>query len=242
MYGHLALTVQALFEWEGEADSLLDVTPEDVPVGRVDVDRWTGFLSWQLTSEHASRFILDAQNFVEVYHTESGYLVGSGNSKYMPRFSTVRQVNGGRSYIPEQAVCLEQSDSRVVSVYLFGEDQVQVSLSVEGDACRIGARLLSSDAEAEYEFGLMLALKKGEQVRLGDEIIEVLPLAMINHRFGKEPMAWRDRSFDVPHGAVLDYPLVPHNPYTQHGLPAEDAYTGRLSFMISQDEQVVVIS
>jgi hypothetical protein len=235
-------SVQALFEWEGEADSLLDVTPEDVPVGRVDVDRWTGFLSWQLTSEHASRFILDAQNFVEVYHTESGYLVGSGNSKYMPRFSTVRQVNGGRSYIPEQAVCLEQSDSRVVSVYLFGEDQVQVSLSVEGDACRIGARLLSSDAEAEYEFGLMLAFKKGEVIQLGGEEVEVLPLAMINHRFDETGIVWRERSFDVPQGAVLDYPLIPHNPYTQHGLPTEEAYIARLSFRVGEDEKVVVIS
>jgi hypothetical protein len=235
-------SVQALFEWESTDHSLLDVIPEDVPVGRVDVSDWTGFLSWQLTPEHTSRFILDAQNYVEVYHARSGYLVGAGNSKYMPRFSTVRRVNAGRSYIPGQAVCLEQSDSRVVCVYHFVEDQIQVSMSVEDGECRIGARLLTEAAEAEYEFGLMLALKKGEQVRLGDEIIEVLPLAMINHRFGKEPMAWRDRSFDVPHGAVLDYPLVPHNPYTQHGLPAEDAYTGRLSFMISQDEQVVVIS
>ena len=235
-------SVHALFAWDGDRGDLLDVTPEEVPVGRVADGDWTGFQSWQLTPEHASRFILDAQNFLEVYHAKSGYLVGGGNSKYMPRFSTVRQVTAGRAYIPEKAACVEQSDSRVVSVYTFGEDQIQVSLSVDGERCCVGAKLLGEGAKADYEFGVMLALKKGEQVRLGDTVVDVLPLAMINHRFGEADMVWRERSFDVPQGAVLDYPLIPHNPYTQHGLPTEEAYIARLSFRVTQDEQVIVIS
>ena len=235
-------SVHALFAWNDEHDDLLEVTPEDVPVGRLADGDWTSFLSWQLTPEHASRFILDAQNFIEVYHTQSGYLVGGGNSKYMPRFSTVRQVTTGRAYIPEKAECVECSDSRVVSVYTFGEDRIQVSLSVAEGHCCIGAKLLGEGAKADYEFGVMLAFKKGEQVKLGETVVDVLPLAMINHRFGEGGMVWRERSFDVPQGAMLDYPLIPHNPYTQHGLPTEEAYIARLSFRVTQDEQVVVIS
>ena len=235
-------SVHALFEW-GDGDEVLDVvTPEDVPVGRVDVGDWTGFLSWQLTPEHVSRFILDAQNFIEVYHAESGYLIGAGNSKYMPRFSTVRRVNAGRAYIPETAECVEQGDGRVLTVYSFGADQVQVSLSVAAEGCRIGAQILSADAEAEYEFGVMLAFKKGEHVMVGDKVVEIMPLAMISHRFGEAGLVWRDRSFDVPQGAVLDYPLIPHNPYTQHGLPTEEAYIARLSFRVTEMEQVISIS
>ncbi|MBT3601636.1 MAG: hypothetical protein HOE48_11095 [Candidatus Latescibacteria bacterium] len=235
-------SVQALFEWHVADDTLLEVIPEDVPVGRIDLDAWTGFLSWQLTPEHASRFILDAQNFVEIYHSESGYLVGAGNSKYMPRFSTVRRIDSGRSYIPDFAECVEQSDTEVVSVYVFGTDQVQVSLSVEDNKCCVRARLLTEGADADYEFGLMLAFKKDEIIQLGDTSLDVLPLAMINHRFGDEGLVWRERSFDVPTGAVLDYPLIPHNPYTQHGLPTEEAYIARLSFRVSEEEKTVVIS
>lgn len=235
-------SVHALFAWDVEDDTLLDVAPEDVPVGRVDLNVWTGFLSWQLTPEHTSRFILDAQNFVEIYHSESGYLVGAGNSKYMPRFSTVRRIDSGRSYIPDLAECVEKSDTEVVSVYVFGTDQIQVSLSVEDNRCCVGARLLTEGTEAEYEFGLMLALQKDEVIQLGETSVEVLPLAMINHRFGDEGIVWRERSFDVPKGAVLDYPLIPHNPYTQHGLPTEEAYIARLSFRLGDAEKRVVIS
>jgi hypothetical protein len=40
----------------------------------------------------------------------------------------------------------------------------------------------------------------------------------------------------------LEYPVVPHNPYTQHGLPAPTAYVGRLSFPVSAEEGVVIIA
>lgn len=235
--------VQALFEWQA-GDSGVDVVqPEDVPVGRVDAGDWTGFLSWQLTPEHGSRFILDAQNFVEIYHATSGYLIGAGNSKYMPRFSTIRQVNKGRAYIPDDATCVEQSDDRVVSVYTYGRDRIQVTLSVTEEGTQVSAQLLNADAEGEYEFGLMLALKKGEQVYVGGQEMEVLPLAMISHRFGEQnTIVWRERTFEVPQGAILDYPLIPHNPYTQHGLPTEEAYISRLSFLVGDAEKVIKIT
>lgn len=237
-----ATFVQAVFDWDLDANDLETVQPEDVPVGRVDAGAWTGFLSWQLTPEHTSRFILDAQNFMEVYHTESGYLIGAGNSKYMPRFSTVRRKDAGRAYIPEKAECVSHSDKETVTLYTFGEDQIQVSLSVDEAGCNMGAKVVSGETDALYEFGIMVAFKKGENVLVGENTLEVLPLAMINHRFGEEGFVWRERSFAVPEGSVLEYPLIPHNPYTQHGLPTEDAYIARLSFQVGTDEKNIVIS
>jgi hypothetical protein len=235
-------SVHAVFNWVAGDPSLSDVMPEDVPVGRVDRDAWTGFLSWQLTPENPSRFILDAQNFVEVYHAESGYLIGGGNSKYMPRFSTLRRVNAGRAFVPETATCMDQSNSQVSGGYTFGEDRIRVALSVVDDICRLSVTREPGGEESAYEFGLMLAFEKGEWITVGDRRIEVLPLAMINHRFTGEKLIWRGRSFEVPAGAVLDYPLIPHNPYTQHGLPTEEAYIARLSFRVGLVEATVKIT
>lgn len=238
-----AASVDALMQWNQAGDSLVVVPSDDLPVARVDRGNWTGFLSWQLTPEHGSRFILDAQNYVEVWHAESGYLIGGGNSKYMPRFSTIRQINGGRAYVPDRAVCLEQTNTCAVCVYDFGEDRIQVRLSVDDAECRIGFRLLAHADGGEYEVGLMIALKPGETMHFGNETIAVQPTAMINRRFGKDlcSFVWRDRTFQAPVGAMLDYPLIPHNPYTQHGLPSEDAYIARLSIRVQDREQQVVI-
>lgn len=67
-------------------------------------------------------------------------------------------------------------------------------------------------------------------------------LKLIRHAFRKGHMAWRSRTFTLPQGTVLDYPIIPHTPYTQHGLPSEEAYVGRLSFPIGQAEKEVVIA
>ena len=87
----------------------------------------------------------------------------------------------------------------------------------------------------------MLALKPGETVDFGETSTDIAPLTMIRHAFGDSGFCWRNRSFCVPEGAVLDYPLIPHNPYTQHGLPSEADYLGRLSFTITESENQMVV-
>ena len=242
-----AASAHAVFDWAGPDDAvradgaIQEVAPEAVPAGRISQGDWTGFLSWQLTPEIPNRFILDTQNYVEVYHKESGYLVGAGNSKYMPRFSTVRRTNNGRNYIPDSAERVRVTPTEAVTLYSFGEDRVQVSLSVSGGSCRIGFAMVAQKTDAVYEAGLMLPLKPDEEILLDDTSTTIAPLRLIRHVFRKGTLSWRDRSFTVPESVILDYPIVPHNPYTQHGLPTEEAYVGRLSFAIGDTEKHVTI-
>ena len=219
-----AASAHALFDWAQTDDSGSETPPEDVPAGRIDKDDWTGFLSWQHTPELPNRFILDTQNYIELWHKESGYLLGTGNSKYMPRFSTIRRINGGRSYVPDHAKSTNQTPTEVVAVYSFGPDRIQVAVSLSDAACRIGFEVLTQKSDAVYEAGLMLALKPGEEVCLAGSSERIAPLKLIRHPFRSGGLSWRGRSFTLPEGTVLDYPLIPHNPYTQHGLPAEEAY------------------
>jgi len=237
-----AAYVQCLFDWTDGDDILTETSPADIAVGRVGDSDWTGFLSWQLIDEQASRFILDTQHFMELWHEKSGYLIGGGNSKYMPRFSTIRRKNSGRAYIPDLAGCVEETATQVLSVYTFDRDLIQVRLSLDGGKCRIGFVILENHSGADYEAGFMLLLKAGEEIVFADESIEVLPLALINQNLDHNGFVWRDREFETPTGAILEYPMIPHNPYTQHGLPTEDAYVGRLSFVLGDEEKEVVIT
>ncbi|MDA0745050.1 MAG: hypothetical protein O2954_00905 [bacterium] len=237
-----AASAHAIFEWTHAENTLTEISPEDVPAGRISQDSWTTFSSWQLIPELPNRFILDTQNFIELYHKESGYLLGAGNSKYMPRFSTLRRTSNGRNYIPDHAECTERTSTKVITVYTFDKDRIQITLSVEDNTCQIGFLLLEQHSDATYEAGLMLPFKPGETIDLGGVPTDIAPLKLIRHTFGPNGFSWRNRPFRVPEGATLDYPLVPHNPYTQHGLPAEDDYTGRLSFPIEKTEKLVIIT
>ena len=237
-----ATFVQYLFKQTDTENTLSELSPADIAVGRIENSDWTNFLSWQLIDEQPNRFILDTQHFMELWHNESGYLIGGGNSKYMPRFSTIRRKNAGRSYIPDSAECIEQTTTQITSVYTFDRDQIQVRLSIGSDQSQIAFTVLENQSNADYEAGLMLMLKAGEEITIGPETLEVLPLALINQNVHNNGFVWRNRKFEAPEGAMLEYPLIPHNPYTQHGLPTEDAYVGRLSFPISDNETQIVIA
>jgi len=233
--------VQALMTWDDMSDIPSVVAPEGLPAARIDVGPWTAMLGWQLTPEHTSRFILESQNFVEVYHADSGYLVGTGNSKFTPRFSTLRRRSAGRDYIPSTARCVRTSAAEIVALYELGADQVEVSLVHEGDGLVVRFHQLTPPCDIEA--GLMLGLGAGEQIDAGGTSHVVAPTALIDHTFTEEAtvLRWGGRSFDVPAGSRLEYPIIPHNPYTQTGLPGERSYVARLSIPLGAGPALVTI-
>lgn len=210
--------------------------PATLPAARCLSGPWHGYLGWQLTPEHSSRFVLDTQNFVELWHRDAGYLVGTGGSKFMPRFSTVRRTNGGRAYLPDRAEKVRASDAAAEIALHFGGDEFRVELTLADQRATIAARAAQCETGATYEFGVLLALRRGEKLVL-DEVEETIdPTVLIHAQGGPRPVAtlrWRGLTWQLPAGAQLDYPVVPHNSYTQDGLPAPDDYVGRLSFPLT---------
>ena len=237
-----AAFVAELARWESREDTLSPTAPTDLPVTRADAGPWTSFLSWQLVPEHASRFIIDTQNFIELYHAESGYLVGTGNSKYAPRFSTVRSVSGGRAYIPERASCIERSPNHAACIYEFGSDRIRVAIRLDESAAEIDASVVEGK-DGRYEFALFLAFSPGDIVQVGDREIRIVPESLVNETLSEgRSFTWKGRTFAVPAGSRLEYPLVPHNPYTQNGLPAPEEYIGRLSMPLRTDSSSIRIT
>ena len=218
--------------------------PATLPVARLEQDAWRAYLGWQLVPEHTSRFVLDSQNLVELWHRTGGYLAGTGGSRYMPRFSTVRRTDAGRAYLPDRARGTQASATQAESRLSFGSDDVVVTLTLQGGSCLLSARLVPPGTAAHYEAALILAFRPGESVQLDDETLTLDPASLIHLNGGVRPvrvMTWRGLVWRLPPGAVIDYPLVPHNSYTQDGLPTPADYVGRLSFPLTTEAQVVTI-
>ena len=219
--------------------------PATLPAARLVDGPWRGYLGWQIVPEHPSRFVLDTQNFVELWHREAGYLAGTGGSRFMPRFSTVRRTNGGRAYIPDRARCLRVTSTQAEVAYTFGEDDVAVKLVLVGGKCNVSARLGRAVVGHAYEFALLVAFKNGELVGFDEAEEKIEPTVLVHWQGCPRPvrtLRWRGLVWTLPEGTRVDYPLVPHNSYTQDVLPAADDYVGRISFPLTQDEQTLSIS
>lgn len=218
--------------------------PRTLPAACLRNSDWQVCLSWQVVPEHPSRFILDSQNFLEIWHREAGYLAGTGNSKFMPRFSTVRRTNAGRAYVPVRTRCIRASADAAEVGYSFGDDEIVVAVRFVDGRCEVTARVAKGEAGVEYEFGLPLAFHPGETLTSEHGTDHLDPTVLIHHQGGPRPQrgfTWRGLAWTLPEGTLLDYPIVPHNSYTQDGLPTREDYVGRLSFPLTGEAKVIRI-
>ncbi|MEO6875116.1 MAG: hypothetical protein ABI222_09870 [Opitutaceae bacterium] len=220
------------------------VRPMTLPAARVAQGDWQAYLGWQVTPEHPSRFVLDSQSFVEVWHRQAGYVAGTGGGKFMPRFSTIRRIDEGRAYIPERVSAATGDGERASVQFGFGPDDVELGVRVEADVCSLSARLIRPAAKARYEAALIFPFRHGETVTIDDESQKIEPGISIHRNWVGRPvkeLKWRGLTWRMPEGAQLEYPIVPHNSYTQDGLPTPGDYVGRLTFPVSVTAQIVTI-
>lgn len=218
--------------------------PASLPAARLVERNWRAYLGWQVVPEHWSRFVLDSQNFLEIWHAAAGYVVGTGGSKYMPRFSTVRRTTGGREYIPDSARRVRADERSAEVAFVFGGDEVTLRVALETGCCVVTAWQSRGAANSGLELGLMLALHKGDRVRLDGAEETIDPTKLVHANGGPRPvtkMIWRGLEWQLPAGARLDYPLVPHNSYTQDGLPKPEDYVGRLALPLAKEPREIVV-
>ena len=162
----------------------------------------------------------------------------------MPRFSTLRRTDQGRAYIPERAASVKVSPETADVIFGFGPDDITVGLELAGEFCRLTVRL-ARPTQAGFEAALMVAFRPGETLQLDGVSKTLEPTTLVHFNGGGKPvreMLWRGLTWRLPEGAVLDYPIVPHNSYTQDGLPKPEDYVGRISFPVSVAGQVVEIA
>jgi hypothetical protein len=219
--------------------------PTTLPAARLRRGAWQAYLSWQVVPEHPSRFVLDSQNHLEIWHERAGYVAGTGGSKYMPRFSTVRRTNAGRAYIATAARCVQATVDQAEVAYAFGTDEVIVGVAIVEGRCEISARVAQAEPGVTYEFGLLLPFRPGETLVSEHGTERLDPTVLVHHQGGPRPqreLRWRGLAWALPPGAQLDYPVVPHNSYTQDGLPQREDYVARLGVPLTARATVIRIT
>lgn len=196
-----------------------------------------------------NRWGLDRQNFVSVFHDGIGLIVGGGNTKLQPLWSTFTvgdvallkhkpgdenpgfSPRDGLIHVPDRAKILEEED-RATLMLGYGETSCNVTVQDESET-EISLVLTATEASAhpvEAHVTLIPHLGKGVKSAVGS--VDAL---------GEEAFEWRNPEWiehagwrlTVPEGARLVWPALPHNAYRKDG--AATAEEGRLVVVVVFD-------
>lgn len=192
--------------------------------------KWFCCLSAFVSPPVASRWGQDRQAFLSLWHGDAGLLVGGGNSKDQPEWSSF--IADGR-FVPERGELLKDGSGEPTGIVLtYGRVR-----------CLLDIRLAPGEAvvEAWAEGGpavqnLLLHLKRGAVLSTAagaaaaDGAID-----WRTERLGKWLRVGNCR-IEVPHSAHLRWPSHPFNPYAIDGAPPPGSEMGILSVPIEADK------
>jgi hypothetical protein len=204
-------------------------------------DGWYACLSGVVTPPVDSRWGQDRQNYVSIWHERTGLIVGGGNSKNQPQWSTFSVgQDEDLAYLPGAAALHP------------GQDSDGVSLTYAGHTCRVEIRVASEDRLAvslagtaraavtahlvfKLRLGEELQSSTGEQTTVGEERIEVeagASGAWVAHH------GWR---VTLPAGSQLLWPVLPFNPYAADDAAPIDEAAAILSVPLGEEPVSVVL-
>ncbi len=177
-----------------------------------------------------NRFGQDRQNFVSVYHDAVGLVIGGGNTKLQPLWSTftlgdtalLQHQQGdeapdfmppeGLIHVPQSGEIAEDSILRLD----YGQAQCQVELEVQNDSELTIVLGASATSALPIEAHITLIAHLGQAASSAVGRVEML---------GEKSFTWSDPKWiehagwrlSVPPGASVIWPVLPHNPYRKDG-------------------------
>ena len=222
---------------------------------------WFACLSAYTGAVLQNRWIQDRQSFVSIWHDEVGLILGGGNTKLQPAWSTFTvgdtrllqhtpgdtdpdfEPKGELTHVASAAALVREPEPGLDLAY--GPETCRVRLAVGDEhtlACRLEATCESGLPVAAHltllpHLGELLATGGGQELVLGESPIELSPDQVggwVAHA------GWRVR---VPACASLHWPALPHNPYRKDGRgePSEGRLEVRIPFQAGHREHVVTI-
>lgn len=204
-----------------------------------------------------NRWIMDRQNAVEIFHDGFGVLVGGGNSKMQPYFSTFTFGNPASfqpdystdkpnfagpatlRYVPDEATI----DGNAIS-FRYGENCTSVTVTPqEGDKLEITYRL-ETKPDAEAAANMPLLFNAGDKLLLGSgKTVELTKAPVtISGREAAGSLTCRGVRIEFPENATLRYPVTGFNPYHKLGQGATPRLVLTLPLSESQMASTVKIT
>jgi len=180
-----------------------------------------------------TRWRMDRQNYLGVWHERLGLVIGGGNSKHQPKFSTFEVIRGRVLHHQADRAELVSTEGRDTLSLAYGPVRCELSVAVEGEALELRFSVPeATDGPDRILAGFTIPLLDGKEVQAsyaeGPEVLsartefglgwpEDLPPQRRWVRIG--PLR-----IDLPGGAHLEWPVYPFNPYAIDGsAPAEQA-------------------
>ena len=187
---------------------------------------WFACLSAFVCPPVNSRWGQDRQSFLSLWHERTGLIIGGGNSKIQPEWSTF--AAGGR-FMPGSGTV---SDGEVVLEYGEVRCLLRVDLSDGTAAITAGAQngLALHNLVLNMKRGQRLRTAAGLDITLGDEA-----LALGTAQLG-EWLQFGDCRITLPHGAELHWPSYAYNPYAIDAAPPDGSEMGVLSVRLDNGE------
>jgi hypothetical protein len=207
-----------------------------VPIGIRKNGPWFSTLSGVIATQNAaSRFYLDRQTNLEIYHRDHGVIVSGANSKRQPELASFReQVRGQLHHMPlDSRLKMGGTRDRLSLAYNTFLADVEVDPPSESELPfryvveRKGTRPLEG-----CFLTLQLVLKAGERVELGGgkqfvpgkERVSLDAGGSVRHRGWT--LMWKGGS------AELTWPVYPYNPYADAPETSIDYAVGALTFKL----------
>jgi len=227
-----------LYGGEGEgAQQAIDRDEGSVVLGENDAlirrrKPWQWAFSGYACKPSDSRWIQDRQNLIDVYHDDLGLVIGGGNTKLQPYWSTfivgdpslLSQKPGDENpdftpdipleWTPSEALITDTTDTEMTLKY--GQVECKVATAANKD----GTLTLTYSAPAgqmvEAHIPLLKRAEKfqtatGKEIILGDN-----PFILTEQQIG-DHIVFDNLKVTVPEKASLRWPEKQHNPYTKDG-------------------------
>jgi len=211
---------------------------------------------------HSSRWIQDRQNLVSIFHDKCGLILGGGNTKLQPLWSSftvgdvslLKHKRGDESpnFLPEgplfhipSAAGLKKSDPPGLGL-VYGEEKCSIEVEPVDDASlriRLRATVKSGLPVAAH---LTLLPHIGEPIqteRSAERILGEEGFTLTSDEAGGwiAHAGWR---LSLPKGSSVTWPVLPHNPYRKDGraTPAEGRIVVTLPFSPELGEYILTLS
>lgn len=194
-----------------------------------------------LSAYHApvpqSRWIMDRQNFVSLFHDKTGLILGGGNTKLTPLWSTFTAGNpgllshhkgetdpsyaepAGLLHVPAN-LTLDVRNCALLADYASAHCRVVVRM-IDSHLATVTYSLLNdSDLPIEAHATFIPKLHKRWSTAAGiGGILDQTPIHLSASQAGGSFFhhGWR---IDIPPGATLDWPVLPYDQYVQDGAAA----------------------
>lgn len=241
------LAQNALYYHEGSSSVPPPLRPNyvremEIPAGIRKSGPWVLALSGIIDTQAInSRFYLDRQGHMTLFHEKLGPIISGANSKRQPELATFTETLSNQIiHIPlSSRLQMEGVEDRLSLAYNTfwvdllipepAEDRIQFRVSVTGRGRPAEDPLMN--LQLVLQPGEVLVTGSGRRIVIGDEPFELSAQEV------KGRLQHRGWTLDVDSRARLVWPFFPHNPYSDNPETSLDYAVGRLTIPLSLKSQ-----